>query len=89
LRRYLHGPNRIAGVARFLPFLHTISDLLASIDPNPAGAVADFHTVFNVLLALIFMLALDQLATPGKPTKGQRTGRAGRNRQIRSESSLS
>jgi phosphate:Na+ symporter len=49
-------------VALFLAFLLPISDLLASIDPNPARAVANFHTVFNVLLALIFMLALDQLA---------------------------
>jgi phosphate:Na+ symporter len=54
--------NRTAGVVLFLPFLHPISDLLARIDPNPARAVADFHTVFNVLLALIFMLVLDQLS---------------------------
>jgi len=54
--------NRSVGVALFLPFLHPIADLVARIDPNPVRAVADFHTVFNILLALIFMVILDQLA---------------------------
>ena len=54
--------NRSVGVALFLPFLHPIADLVARINPNPVRAVADLHTVFNILLALIFMVILDQLA---------------------------
>ena len=54
--------NRVVGVALFLPFLHPIAGLLARIDANPARAVADFHTLFNVVLAVLFMLILDQVA---------------------------
>jgi phosphate:Na+ symporter len=54
--------NRVVGVALTLPFLHRIADLLAWIDPNPVRAVADFHTLFNVSTAIVFMFFLDQLA---------------------------
>jgi phosphate:Na+ symporter len=54
--------NRVVGVVLFLPFLHPISGLMARIDPNPVRAVADFHTLFNIVLAVGFMLMLDQLA---------------------------
>jgi phosphate:Na+ symporter len=54
--------NRIVGVTLFLPLLHPIADFMARMEPNPVRAVADFHTVFNVVLALAFMPMLSQLA---------------------------
>ncbi len=54
--------NRIVGVALVLPFLQPIADMLARIDPDQARMAADFHTAFNVTLALVFILVLDQLA---------------------------
>ena len=54
--------NRVVGVALMLPLLPHIAGLFAWIDPNPARAVADFHTLFNVLTAIAFMFFLDQLA---------------------------
>jgi len=54
--------NRLVGVALTLPFLQRIAELLALVDPNPVRAVADFHTLFNVLVAIAFMFFLDRLA---------------------------
>jgi phosphate:Na+ symporter len=54
--------NRVVGVVLTLPFLQPIANLLAWVDPNPARAAADFHTLFNVLTAIAFMFFLDQLA---------------------------
>jgi phosphate:Na+ symporter len=54
--------NRAVGVALVLPFLDRIAGLLAWLDPNPVRAVADFHTLFNVVLAIAFMFFLDRLA---------------------------
>jgi phosphate:Na+ symporter len=54
--------NRAVGVALTLPILHHIADFLAWADPNPVRAVADFHTLFNVLTAIAFVFFLDQLA---------------------------
>jgi phosphate:Na+ symporter len=46
--------NRIIGVALVLVLLPYIGPWIAKIDPIPAHAVADFHTAFNLLLALLF-----------------------------------
>jgi len=54
--------NRLIGVAVVLPFLEPISDLFARLDPNPTRMTADFHTAFNVVLALGFVFVLDGLA---------------------------
>jgi phosphate:Na+ symporter len=54
--------NRLVGIALVLPFLQPIADLLGRLDPDPARMVADFHTAFNLVLALVFILALDQVA---------------------------
>ena len=54
--------NRIVGCALVLPFLHPIAGLLAQIEPNPSRAAADFHTAFNVGLALLFILPLNAMA---------------------------
>jgi phosphate:Na+ symporter len=55
--------TRIVGCALVLPFLHPIADTLQRYEPNPARLAADFHTAFNILLALIFIGPLDLVAT--------------------------
>ena len=54
--------NRLVGIALVLPFLQPIAETLARFDPNPARMAADFHTVFNVVLALLFVFLLDGVA---------------------------
>jgi phosphate:Na+ symporter len=54
--------NRAVGVLLVLPFLQPITDLFAQFDPNAARMAADFHTIFNVTLALVFILSLDGIA---------------------------
>ncbi len=54
--------NRIVGVALALPFLQPIADLFARVDPNAARMTADFHTAFNVVLAVAFVFLLDAVA---------------------------
>ena len=54
--------TRIVGCALVLPFLHPIADALQRYEPNPARLAADFHTAFNILLALLFIGPLDFVA---------------------------
>jgi phosphate:Na+ symporter len=54
--------NRVVGVVVVLPFLRPIADAFARLEPNPARMTADFHTAFNVALALVFIFLLDYLA---------------------------
>ncbi len=54
--------NRLVGCALVFPFLHPIAQALARIEPNPSRMAADFHTAFNVALALVFILPLDGVA---------------------------
>jgi phosphate:Na+ symporter len=54
--------NRLVGVALALPFLQPLADLFARLDPNPTRMTADFHTAFNVALAVVFVFLLDGLA---------------------------
>jgi phosphate:Na+ symporter len=46
--------NRAIGVAIGLAALGPVSRLIVTVDPNNARAVADFHTAFNLLLAVVF-----------------------------------
>jgi phosphate:Na+ symporter len=55
--------TRLVGCALVLPFLHPIADTLQQYEPNPARLAADFHTAFNILLALLFIGPLDFMAT--------------------------
>jgi phosphate:Na+ symporter len=55
--------NRVVGCALVLPFLNPIADGLARLEPNPSRMAADFHTAFNLALALVFMFPLKPLAT--------------------------
>jgi len=54
--------NRLIGCALVLPFLHPVAEVFARIEPNPSRMAADFHTAFNLVLALIFILPLDGAA---------------------------
>jgi phosphate:Na+ symporter len=55
--------NRLTGCALALPFLHPIADVLSRIEPNQSRMTADFHTAFNLALALVFILPLDWIAS--------------------------
>jgi phosphate:Na+ symporter len=54
--------NRVVGCALALAFLHWIGPALVAIEPNASRAVADFHTGFNVVLALLFFPLLKPFA---------------------------
>ena len=53
---------RLVGCIAALPFLHRIADLIARFEPDPSRLVADFHTAFNLALAVIFIGLLDGVA---------------------------
>ena len=46
--------NRIVGCALALALLNVIGPALVALEPDPARAVADFHTGFNLILAALF-----------------------------------
>ncbi len=54
--------NRLIGCALALPFLQPIAALLERLEPNPSRMAADFHTAFNLALALLFILPLNSVA---------------------------
>ena len=55
--------NRLVGCAVALPFLHPIADALSRFEPNVSRMTADFHTAFNLVLAIVFILPLGWLAS--------------------------
>src|SRR3984893_14853535 len=54
--------NRIVGCALGLAAPNWIGPKLVAFEPDPARAVADFHTAFNIMLALLFFPVLTPLA---------------------------
>jgi phosphate:Na+ symporter len=54
--------NRLAGVAAGLALLPYVGPLMMRIEPSNARAVADFHTAFNVVLAIVFLPLLSPYA---------------------------
>jgi len=54
--------NRIAGVLIALAALDWIGPFMVTIVPDPARAVADFHTAFNLATALLFLPVLGPFA---------------------------
>lgn len=54
--------NRLLGVAIVLPMLPWIAHAMSRIEPDPARAVADFHTIFNLALAAAFFPLLTPYA---------------------------
>jgi phosphate:Na+ symporter len=51
--------NRLVGILIVLPFLQPIARELAALQPDAAKMTAQFHLLFNVALAAIFIGALD------------------------------
>jgi phosphate:Na+ symporter len=54
--------NRAIGVAIALPLLHPIADAMVRLQPDAAKMTAEFHILFNVVLALAFIAVLDPFA---------------------------
>jgi phosphate:Na+ symporter len=54
--------TRLVGCALALPFLGPLAGALARLEPDAARQAADFHTLFNLGLALLFILPLDGFA---------------------------
>src|SRR5467141_769022 len=54
--------NRLVGIAVVAPFLQPITDVLRAVQPDMAKMTAEFHIAFNVVLAAVFIGALDPLA---------------------------
>src|SRR5436190_4932931 len=54
--------NRLVGVVLFTPFLPSIADVLRAIEPDMAKMTAEFHIVFNIVLAVAFIGLLDPLS---------------------------
>ena len=54
--------NRVVGVALGLASLPYVARWLVVVDPNSARAVADYHTAFNLVLALVFFPLLQPYA---------------------------
>ena len=53
---------RGAGVVVVVPFLALIAGLLAHMESAPARLVVNFHTAFNLALAVLFLPFIDRLA---------------------------
>lgn len=54
--------TRVVGCLIFLPLIDTIVGLMSSIEPNAARMSADFHTLFNLTVALLFLIPLSGYA---------------------------
>ena len=54
--------NRLVGAALALALLDPIGRLMVVVEPNPSRAVADFHTLFNLALAAVFLPVLPACA---------------------------
>lgn len=55
--------NRVIGVAVALAALGPIGRLMVTVEPDNVRAVADFHTAFNVVIALVFFPLLRPYAS--------------------------
>lgn len=54
--------TRVVGCIVALPLIDPILSAITLIDPNPARLAANFHTIFNVALAALFILPLPWIA---------------------------
>jgi phosphate:Na+ symporter len=54
--------NRLVGVILVLPFIGPISAGLLAIEPDLARFTSEFHIIFNLVLAVVFIGLLDPLA---------------------------
>jgi phosphate:Na+ symporter len=54
---------RAVGCVIVLPFLLPIVGVFAQVEPSPARVAVNFHTAFNLVLAVLFLPVTDRLAT--------------------------
>jgi phosphate:Na+ symporter len=54
--------NRLVGILIVVPFLPAITRALTALQPDAARMTAEFHMLFNIALAAVFIGALDPLA---------------------------
>lgn len=54
---------RVIGCLVALPLIDPILNYMTMFDPNPARLAANFHTLFNFVLAAVFILPLPWIAT--------------------------
>jgi phosphate:Na+ symporter len=54
--------NRLIGVGLGVALLNRIGPWMVTIEPDPARAVADFHTLFNLATAILFLPVLGPFA---------------------------
>jgi phosphate:Na+ symporter len=54
--------NRAVGCALVLPFLQPVAEFMGTFYANPVRLIADFHTLFNVALAALFIIPLPAFA---------------------------
>jgi phosphate:Na+ symporter len=54
--------NRLAGTVLGLAFMRWIGPWMVVFEPNAARAVADFHTAFNLIMAVLFLPVLGPYA---------------------------
>jgi phosphate:Na+ symporter len=55
--------NRLVGVALAAPFLQPAAEALRTVQPDMTKVVAEFHILFNVVTAILFIGVLDPLAS--------------------------
>jgi phosphate:Na+ symporter len=54
--------TRLVGCALFLPILTPLANGIGHFEGNPVRIAADFHTLFNVVVAVLFILPLNGFA---------------------------
>jgi phosphate:Na+ symporter len=54
--------NRVVGVVLAFPFLHRIAEIAADANMNTAFLASTFHLVFNLVLAILFIIPLTAIA---------------------------
>lgn len=54
--------NRLLGCVIFVPLLPLAVELMSALDPQPARLTANFHMLFNLVMALLFILPLGLVA---------------------------
>lgn len=55
--------NRLVGCFVFIPLLGICAALIQAVDPNPVRLAANFHTLFNVVMALAFIFPINWFAS--------------------------
>ena len=54
--------NRLLGCVIFIPLLPLLADVMLGMDDSPARLTANFHMLFNLVMALVFILPLGLIA---------------------------